>query len=276
MPELIDQIGRKIQVESKPQRIVSLVPSISELICDLGMEQQLVGITSFCVHPEHVFESRVRVGGTKNFKAEKIHSLQPDLIIANKEENPKAAVLELAERYPVLVTDVCTMSDAAEMISIVGKALQVEDRANRMVMELLDGIDVLTGSGGSTSEPARVLYLVWKDPFMAAGTDTYISHTMTCMGFYNVLKEWNEKGKRYPKLSVSDLKGLNIDYILLSSEPYPFRQQHAELLSPFAAKAVMLVDGEAFSWYGSRTAKCIPYLAMLAHDMSQAPIGKTS
>lgn len=262
MPIYVDQTGRSVEVGQRPSRIVSLVPSQTELICDLGREEALVGITSFCVHPDRVFRSCDRVGGTKNFKTDKIAELNPDLIVANKEENPKAGILELAERFPVWVSDVSDLTTAKEMIEKLGSVLDTEEAATDLLKRLSADHEKRAALRKNKAKPTA-LYLIWKDPYMAAGTDTFISEMMADTGLENALRSRGEAGLRYPRISKEEIEVLNPDYILLSSEPYPFNQHHADALKAFCRKAAMLVDGEAFSWYGSRPVKCGEYLSSM-------------
>lgn len=262
MPIYVDQTGRKTEIAERPSRIVSLVPSQTELICDLGREDALAGITAFCVHPDHIFRSRERVGGTKNFKADKIADLNPDLIVANKEENPKGKVLALAEKYPVWVSDVSNLASASSMIENLGQILGAESAATDLVKQLSADREKRAALRGSKANPTA-LYLIWKDPYMAAGTDTFISEMMAETGLKNVLGRLGDAGLRYPRISAEEIESLRPDFILLSSEPYPFKQEHADALKDFCRRAALLVDGEAFSWYGSRPLKCGSYLLSL-------------
>lgn len=265
MTTFTDQTGRSVGIPQMPARIVSLVPSITELICDLGLEDRLVGITKFCIHPESAFTSKVRVGGTKNFDPAKISALKPDLILANKEENPKKATLSLAESFPVWVSDVATVADAQDLITQIGTITHTQAKAHQISAAIESGFKALK-ERNSGSE-ATALYLIWKDPYMAAGTDTFISDVLSHTGFQNVLKQKADQGLRYPRLELADIEALSPDYILLSSEPYPFKEEHIADLMQFAKRKCVLVDGEAFSWYGSRMLNALPYLSRFAEDV---------
>jgi len=265
MPVYVDQTGRNTEIVERPSRIVSLVPSQTELICDLGKEDALVGITSFCVHPDHIFRSCERVGGTKNFKTGKIADLKPDLIVANKEENPKGRILELSERFPVWVSDVTDLASAKDMIEKLGIILGTAEKASDWVKQLSADHKKRAALFNNKAKPTA-LYLIWKDPYMAAGTDTFISEMMAETGLENALQSRGEAGLRYPRITKEEIEALNPDYILLSSEPYPFKQEHADALKDFCRKAALLIDGEAFSWYGSRPVKCGPYLLSMTEQ----------
>lgn len=257
MPIITDQMGRQVLCPEPPQRIISLVPSQTELLMDLGLGNKLVGRTKFCIHPAAQLADIAIIGGTKNFRVEQIHALAPDLIIGNKEENYEAGISILADKYPVLMSDIYTLPDALQMIQMVGAATGTEPQATALTHEITQGFNLLT----KPATPKRILYLIWKNPYMAAGGNTFISDMIGRMGWSNVLGE----AERYPQLSDAQIQALQPDIILLSSEPYPFslaKDAHdLERLCPLAK--VLLVDGEIFSWYGSRLRFAPQYLASL-------------
>lgn len=235
----IDQTGREVKIAFPPRRIISLVPSQTELLYELGLEQEVIGITSFCVHPAHWHRDKTRIGGTKRLHLEQIRSLQPDLIIANKEENDRTQVESLMDLCPVWVTDVHDLDSALEMIgqigNITGRAAQARQLSAHINMAFTDLPQLHT----------RVAYFIWKDPWMVAGGDTFISAMLERFGFENVFRERS----RYPAITLEDLQRTDCQLVLLSSEPYPFKATH---FSAFPKHRVQLVDGEMFSWYGSR------------------------
>ncbi|MCF8465169.1 MAG: helical backbone metal receptor [Flavobacteriales bacterium] len=248
-----DQLGRKLEITSPPLRIVSIVPSQTELLFNLGLNERVVGITKFCVHPKDWFKNKIRVGGTKKLDFEVISSLNPDLIIANKEENNHADIKRLEKDFPVWVSDVNDLASALEMITLI--AAITESDAAKLLREITHGFQDLK----PFSPPQRVLYLIWKDPYMAAGSDTFIHDMMQRSGFENVLIE-----SRYPELTNDRIVRLNPAVVLLSSEPYPFKEKHVEELQKLLPHAVIkLVDGEMFSWYGSRLRLAPSYFADL-------------
>lgn len=257
MPTITDQMGRQVLCPERPQRIISLVPSQTELLIDLGLGNRLVGRTKFCIHPAEQLANIAIIGGTKNFRLEQIDALAPDLIIGNKEENYEEGIAILAEKYPVLMSDIYTLPDALQMIQMVGAATGTEPQAADLVQKIEQEFSVLT----KPAAPKRVLYLIWKNPYMAAGGNTFISDMISRMGWYNVLGDT----ERYPQLSDAQIQALQPDIILLSSEPYPFNlakdAPDLERLYPLAK--VLLVDGEMFSWYGSRLRFAQRYLASL-------------
>ena len=231
-----------------PKRIISLVPSQTELLHWLGLEEETIAITKFCVHPETWFKSKTRIGGTKTINIEKIKALQPDLIIANKEENIKAQVEMLAESFPVWVTDVNTLPDAYNMISDIGILTNKETEALKLVSAIRSKFDILF-QAINTKNKLSATYLIWKKPYMTIGGDTFISHMMEAAGFKNIFQDQS----RYPEITISHLKTMNCELVLLSSEPYPFKQKHIdEIQNELPGVKIILVDGEMFSWYGSR------------------------
>lgn len=252
-------LGREVTYNYPPQRIVSVVPSQTELLYDLGVGDRVVGITKFCVHPEEWFRNKERVGGTKKLDIEKIRSLNPDLIIANKEENEKEQIEELAKEFPVWISDIDTLPHALQMIQVIGQLTATEGKA----VTIVDNIANAFRNLNHAAAPKKVAYMIWYRPWMSVGSDTFISHMIHVLGWKNVLGEH----KRYPEVSLEELKAYNPELVLLSSEPYPFKDEHiAEVKEALPDAEVKLVDGEMFSWYGSRIEKAIPYLQQLIHE----------
>ncbi|MDN4166487.1 helical backbone metal receptor [Cytophagales bacterium LB-30] len=253
---VFDQMGRNVEVPLRPQRIVSLVPSQTELLFDLGLGDRVVGRTRFCIHPKEEVKKCESVGGTKDFTLERIAALNPDLIIGNKEENEQSRIEEVAKYFPVWMSDIVTFQDALAMISQVGALTQADKQAKNLVKEIEQGFAKLN----IPKSEKHTLYLIWKNPYMAAGTDTFIHQMMQCMGLSNVLSP----NSRYPELTEADISRLDPDVILLSSEPYPFQKKHEAELKMIAPGArVLRVDGEMFSWYGSRLRLAPGYFAEL-------------
>ena len=247
-----DQIGRNLNVNETPKRIISLVPSITELLCDIDLIGQLVGRTKFCIHPKEALKAIPIVGGTKQVHLDRIEQLQPDLIIANKEENQKDQIEALAEKYPVWISDVPHFEGALDMIAGLGKVLRKET-ACRQIIQQSKALQVSL----STIKQQKAIYLIWRDPYMTIGKDTYIHDLLRITGFENVFGEQT----RYPIVSIEEMKTARPDVILLSSEPFPFKEKHiAELAAHFPNIPIQLVDGEAFSWYGTRFIKTVEYL----------------
>jgi ABC-type Fe3+-hydroxamate transport system substrate-binding protein len=260
MPLYTDQLGRTIELKQIPKRIVSLVPSQTELLFDLGLNEEVVGITKFCVHPEHWFKTKTRVGGTKQLHPEKIKELQPDLIIANKEENVREQIEELANHFPVWISDVNNLNDALEMIVSIGKLTNKSSQAKEMAVQINESFNQLQ----TPNSKLQTSYLIWKDPYMTIGGDTFINDMLQQSGFQNIF----EDQKRYPEISIQQLQSANCQLLLLSSEPYPFKQKHIEELQPLLPNTkIVLVDGEMFSWYGSRLLKAPAYFQQLQNQV---------
>ncbi|GGF19900.1 ABC transporter substrate-binding protein [Echinicola rosea] len=249
----MDQMDREVTIPVIPQRIVSLVPSQTELLVDLGLEEQLVGITKFCVHPKRLRQEKTIVGGTKKFRFEVIDKLQPDLIIGNKEENYKEGIEQLAEKYPVWMSDIFNLEDALQMMRQIGHLTNRQEEAAQLIK------DVCQGFWGGTAQRGTAIYLIWQAPIMAAGGSTFIDEMLTHAGFRNLIAQ-----DRYPAVTMAEIKQLKPDCLLLSSEPFPFKEKHVRAFqSELPNTRVLLVDGELFSWYGSRLRLAGEYLRSL-------------
>lgn len=248
-----------------PQRIISLVPSQTELLADLGVADRLVGITKFCIHPADQLRGKAIVGGTKTLHLDRIHALRPDLIIANKEENTREQIEELQGQYPVHVTDVVTLADALAMIRDVGALVGKEQAAGAMAQQIEQTLGPPASAPGPVSAAPTVAYLIWRKPYMAAGCDTFIHAMLEAAGFRNAFASQ----PRYPELTPDHLRTAHPDLIFLSSEPYPFREQHiAELQAVCPDARVFGVDGEVFSWYGSRLVRAGDYFRTLRKTLA--------
>jgi len=258
MPVYTDQLGNTVEISSPPQRIVSLVPSQTELLYHLGLGERVCGITKFCVHPEPWFRSKTRVGGTKSVKPAIIEQLDPDLVLANKEENSKDQVAALQKHYPVWVSDVHDLDSALDMISRVGTIADAGEKAGQIIMQIQSGFNQL-----ETLHPARkpkTAYLIWRNPYMTIGSGTFIHDMLHRCGLENIFGDHN----RYPEIGVEAIRQKNCELLLLSSEPYPFKENHiAELQQQLSGTSIILVDGEMFSWYGSRLLEAPGYFGQL-------------
>ena len=243
MIELVDQMNRTIRLEETPKRIVSLVPSQTELLFFLGCDTEVAGITKFCIHPDEWFRSKQRVGGTKKVNFEAIRSINPDLIIANKEENSQSDIEELIKEFPVYISDILNVTDACNMIADVGTLVGKKDRAMDIVKQVKQDFQSLPKLKGS------VLYFIWSNPYMVAGPNTFIGTLIEALGLENKI---SDPEVRYIELSPEKIEALNPDTLLLSSEPFPFAEKHKEEFHSFHKGKIHLVDGELFSWYGSR------------------------
>jgi ABC-type Fe3+-hydroxamate transport system substrate-binding protein len=262
--ECIDQMGNLLRLNHPPKRIISIVPSQTELLADWGLDESVVGITKFCIHPSNWFESKIRVGGTKKLNIDLIKSLQPDLIIGNKEENTKEDIKLLQENYPVWMSDINNIDDAYEMMLGLGKILGCLEKAEKTVEGLKLSFNELTHKISDIA-PLKVAYFIWQEPFMVAASGTFINEMLKIAGYKNVFESY----KRYPEIDIELLISLKPDLIFLSSEPYPFKEKQVKYFQekcPWAQ--VVIVDGELFSWYGSRMLKSAEYFLHLKNEFS--------
>lgn len=254
-----DMLGRTLRVPQPPQRIVSLVPSQTELLYDLGLETEVVGITRFCIHPKRWFREKTRVGGTKDVKPERVAALQPDLILANKEENVREQIEALSAIAPVWVSDIQTLEDALRMIEEVGRITGKKAAG----LEISGNIESGFRNLKPDSKPKRVAYAIWREPWMWAGGDTFIDAMLRRCGWENVLAG----SARYPEASLEKIAACAPNLILLSSEPYPFGEKHLEeAMAAVPDARGQLVDGELFSWYGSRLLQSPAYFEKLIKE----------
>lgn len=257
-----DQLGQSVTINYPPKRIISLVPSQTELLFDLGLDKEIIGLTKFCIHPIEKFAERTKIGGTKKLDIEKIRSLQPDLIIGNKEENRQEQIEALME-FPVWMSDIYTLDDAKETITQIGELVDRQPEAAYLNHLITSGFNDLQALAAQNGLNKKVAYLIWREPFMAAGKDTFIDDILMLNGLSNAVEI-----SRYPELTLPELASIKPDLVFLSSEPYPFKQKHLEEIAAFLPDAkIMLVDGEMFSWYGSRLVKAVQYLFQLQKEL---------
>lgn len=241
-------------------KVVSLVPSITEALFDLGLtENEVIGRTKFCIHPEHKVKNVSVIGGTKNINIDKIRGLQPDLILANKEENIKEQVEALMDDFKVLVTNVETIEDNYYLLKTLGNTFNKEEKAQHFNLKIYDVLQQ-----AKLDSTVKCAYLIWKNPYMTIGSDTFIHKILSEIGFENIFKDKT----RYPEIQMEDLA--DADVIMLSSEPFPFKEKHMEEMKAFYPdKKIMIVDGEAFSWYGTHIAKCGDYFKELLAEIHE-------
>jgi len=260
MKTLIDQIGIEHTFEKSPQRIVSLVPSQTELLFDLGLESKIVGITKFCVHPFHFKSTKKIVGGTKKVHFDKIKELKPDVIICNKEENTLEIVEELRKICPVWVTDIITLEDNFQMITDFGQIFNCRTEAQKWNDKLAFALSDFKNFV-KDRVVKKAAYFIWKNPFMVAGSDNFINELLKLNHFKNI---YEDKG-RYPEIEIKKIRiEGDPDIVFLSSEPYPFKEEDAFEIGRFTHHAkTVFVDGEMFSWYGSRLLKAFDYFKAL-------------
>lgn len=249
-----DHRNTRIEIDP-PQRIVSLVPSQTELLFDLGLDDRVVGITKFCVRPEKWKKSKPVVGGTKNFHFDAIENLHPDLIIGNKEENYEEGIVRLEEFFPVWMSDIVEFQQALDMIRSISLLTQTERKGAAIIDTIEKRFKKLY-----QFPPLRALYLMWRNPWMGAANGTFINTIIKRTGLINVL----EDEMRYPELSASKIKELDPRVVFLSSEPFPFNPKYVQEVQDILPRAkILLVDGEMFSWYGSRLMQVPSYLNSL-------------
>ena len=254
-----DQLNRTLTFSTIPKRIVSLVPSQTELLHDLGLEESIVGITKFDIHPAHYLKSKTIVGGTKQVHYDKIKALKPDIILCNKEENTKEMVLELEKIAPVHVSDIFNFEDVFELFKQYGALFDVTDKAEVFEQELK--AEILSFEKFIANKPTqRIAYFIWRKPWMVAGGNNIINHLLGV----NKLDNCFANTPRYPEIQLEELSNQNLDIVLLSSEPYPFAEKHIqEFKIVLPDVKIVLVDGEYFSWYGTRLIKAFNYYKAL-------------
>jgi len=257
--EFQDQMGHTITLREYPQRIISLVPSLTELLFDLGLEEKIVGVTRYCILPEEKVALKIKVGGPKEFQFQVIDDLKPDLIIGNKEENYREGIRRLQDKYPVWMSDIVTIDNALKMIGSMGRLVNRDQHADQLVDEIQTGFRELT-----FTPQLKVAYLIWKNPCMAAGGNTFIHEMLHLCGFINLF----EKKSRYPRITPEELEGAAV--ILLSSEPYPFTPEDVKSFRKrYPKKVICHVDGPMFSWYGSRMKYAPAYFRRLREALEK-------
>lgn len=240
-------------------RIVSLCPSLTELVFDLGLEGSLVGRTKFCVHPADRVDRIEKVGGTKNPKVERIVELAPDLVLLNEEENrlEDARALEAAglRCHTSLPAD---LPETATMVRSIGRAVHREAEADRIAADIEGRADRVRQAARGRRK-VGFAYLIWREPIMVVRNDTFVSALLELAGGVNVFADADD---RYPTISAEELAAADPDGVLLSSEPFPFRPDHRDELAAatgLPADRFHFVDGELLSWHGSRTPAGIDY-----------------
>lgn len=248
-------MNREVVLKGKPKKIISLVPSQTELLYSLGLENETIAITKFCVHPKEWRKHKQTIGGTKKLNLDEISKLNPDLIIGNKEENNKEDIEWLSKNHSVWMSDIYNIQDSLKMIECIGNICDKEKEAQQIINSIKKELGELDYFFKSPIKKA--LYVIWDNPTMVAGKKTYIDSIISLINLQNACDT-----NRYPNLK--DVEIEKPDYILLSSEPYPFKNKHLEKYkNNFPDSKVILVDGEMFSWYGSRIIKAIPYIKTL-------------
>jgi ABC-type Fe3+-hydroxamate transport system substrate-binding protein len=260
----IDQLNRTLILSHFPERIISIVPSQTELLFDLGLGDRVVGITKFCIHPESWYKRKPKVGGTKKLDLDKIRSLKPDLIFANKEENSENEIRTLMNEFPVWVSNIQNLDDACKMTREIALVLNLSEKGNEIIHSISHEFDLLHRKN---YKKIKFAYLIWNDPFMVAGGDTFISYILGMTGMVNVFND----SKRYPERVTKQLIEAKPDVIILSTEPFPFKKKDIKRYrDEFNNIPVVLADGELISWYGSRLIKTPSYLIKLREKINSA------
>ncbi|MEO6303924.1 MAG: helical backbone metal receptor [Bacteroidia bacterium] len=260
MLEFKDQIGTKVKLPQKPKRIVSLVPSQSEFLWDLGLKDELVGITKFCIHPDKMFRSVERVGGTKKINMNKIRALKPDLIIGNKEENERSDIELLQKEFNVWMSDIYNFEDAFTMMLEIGKITGKQTEASEIVTKIKKTLPVVK----DIFDGQKAAYFIWYKPYMFAAKNTFIDYVLNYVGLKNALGNL----KRYPELTDEEIIKIDPEFCFLSSEPFPFKVKHVkELRDKLPGAKIKIVDGEIFSWYGSRLQHFKDYVQNLKESL---------
>ena len=254
-----DQLGRILHIEATPKRIVCLVPSLTELLVDLGLESKLLGVTKFCVHPEHIRTTKTIIGGTKHLKIDKIMELKPDFILANKEENNKEDVESLSQNSIVYVSDIRSIEDLYQLIKDIENVFNVKEYSRQLIDEM-EASFIKFKREIQNLPNLKVAYFIWKDPWMVVGSSTFIHYILGLCHFKNVYADV----ERYPEIEINHLK--DVDLVLLSSEPFPFKAKHKSEI-PAENSIIKIVDGEFFSWYGSRLIKAFSYFSNLRDNL---------
>lgn len=262
MITLTDHLGTLLSFQNTPKRIISLVPSQTELLVHLGLRQKLVGITKFCIHPARLRDQITVVGGTKQVDYDKIRALQPDVIFCNKEENTKEIVGELSPMAVVHVSDIKNIDNTKKLILDYGFLLDRKEKATQLITQLDLARAAFCANALQSENSKSVAYLIWQKPYMVAGTDTFINSMLSEMGLQNA---FSHRPERYPEIKIEDLK--EVDEIFLSSEPFPFKGKHIATLEKHTRGRITLVNGEYFSWYGSRLLKAYPYFSKLSKEL---------
>jgi ABC-type Fe3+-hydroxamate transport system substrate-binding protein len=249
-----------------PSRIVSLIPSTTELLCRLGLADALVGITVYCREPADLLRDKTRIGGEKDPDLERIRALEPDLVIANVEENVREHIDTLRGwGIPVHVTYPRTVAGAIAMIRELGEVTGAAARA-RVLADELEALLARPRESARGGIPVRVFYAIWRGPYMTVGADTYIHDMLTVCGATNV---FGDAAERYPTVTLDEMAARGPEVILLPDEPFRFRRVHLDDFAPYREVPAVrdgrihLVDGKPFSWHGHRIAEALRTLPRL-------------
>ncbi len=264
---LEDAVGVVHRPAEGPVRIVSLVPSLTELVCELGLAAQLVGRTGFCIHPRDTVKRVAKIGGTKDVRMDAVRALEPTHLIVNIDENRRETVDRLAAFIPnVIVTHPCAPEDNFGLYRLFGRLFDRDAEAGLLAADLAAALDAARAAAVSLP-PERVLYLIWREPWMSVSRDTYISATLRAVGWETVP---GDASSRYPEIDWQAPALAQAQRVLLSSEPYRFRASHLDEVARLSGRPTALIDGEMTSWYGSRAAAGLRYLVRLRERLAAA------
>jgi ABC-type Fe3+-hydroxamate transport system substrate-binding protein len=263
---LVDASGVALALGRPPRRIVSLIPSITETLCHLGLADVLVGVTVYCVEPRAMVRGKTRIGGEKDPDLDAIRALAPDLVVANIEENVRGHIETLrAWGIPVWVTYPRTVTEGLAMIRELGEVTGAGARAGALLAEL-EPLYARVREAGAGRRPVRVFYPIWRGPWMTIGQDTYIHDLLAVCGAANVFADAPE---RYPTLALEDMAARRPEVIILPDEPFRFRRAHLADFAPYAdvpavrEGRIHLMDGKIFSWHGPRVGEALRTLPAL-------------
>jgi ABC-type Fe3+-hydroxamate transport system substrate-binding protein len=258
----VDQCGDTIEFSYPPRRIISLVPSQTEFFFDIGLDQEITGVTRFCIHPAGRVKDKPKIGGTKQFDIEKIKSLNPELIIGNKEENYLEGIEKLKEYFPVWMSDIYTLEDAYYMMKEVSRITDRCAKGEEAVNSIRNAFNNFFSQRKAIALSAA--YFIWRKPYMVVASNTFIDHMMNVLGVKNIFSHL----QRYPEIEPEVLNDFKPDLIFLSSEPYAFLEKHVDEFQSFSpGSKVQLVDGEMFSWYGTRLNLVPEYFKKLSSEI---------
>ena len=257
-----DAVGTLHDRYPEGARIVSLVPSITELLCDLGLTDCLVGRTGFCIHPRTVTRSIPKVGGTKDVKLDAVRALAPTHLIVNIDENRRETVEALAQCVPnIVVTHPSSPEDNLQLYRLLGGIFGCDEATDRLCDQLSRTLQEAR-TAAIAHRPESVLYVIWRDPWMTVSRNTYIAAMLAVVGWEAIGVEAPE---RYPVFDWDEIRAKQPARVFLSSEPYSFRERHLDEVRQYVNCPVSLIDGEMVSWYGSRAIAGLTYLAGLRH-----------
>lgn len=290
----IDAMGRTVHVPAEPQRLVSLVPSITETLLVFGCGARLVGITDYCTEPAAAVVGKLRIGGTKNPDLAKILDLQPQLVFAVAEENRQEDVAQLAAAgIPVYVFAPCTVRDGIDLLWRIAALLHCDADVAAYIHPIeQEYADTLTCVAGR--RPVRVFCPIWKEPYMTISTNTYVHDILTVCGGDNIFAQrqrrfplaadlgqqpeatgarYEDRDRRYPRVTLAEMATQRPQVILLPDEPYPFCEADVADFASFTEVPawcngrIHVIDGKIVSWYGPRIGRSLPTLrALLAPE----------